>query len=256
MAQSGYDELRDQFIKEFTNIASYRHRYEVFTDFVTMVAISLSNAATFDQSREDEYLKLIKGYQAEDQKAFPVLLSLLVKMLEFEPRDVLGPVYMDLELGNSHTGQFFTPSEISELMVRLTIEKELKNLERPFLTVSEPTCGSGGMLMAVVKQMLHYGHDPSEKLWVQAIDVDRKVALMCYIQLTLWNVPAQVIVGNTLTLEVREVWYTPAHYLGFWDQKLARERGTKTKAEKTDRPLSPKGRPDISLKPEQTDFGF
>jgi hypothetical protein len=64
------------------------------------------------------------------------------------------------------------------------------------------------------------GHNPAEHLWVQAIDVDRLAGLMCYVQLSLWHVPAEVIVGNTLSLKVREVWHTPAHILGSWSYKL------------------------------------
>jgi len=55
---------------------------------------------------------------------------------------------------------------------------------------------------------------------VQATDIDRTTALMCYIQLSLWGVPAQVIVGNTLTNEVREVFYTPVYYINQWDRRL------------------------------------
>jgi len=43
---------------------------------------------------------------------------------------------------------------------------------------------------------------------------------MRYLQLSLWNVRAAVVVGNTLAMEVREVFYTPAHYLGFWEHRL------------------------------------
>ena len=42
-------------------------------------------------------------------------------------------------------------------------------------------------------------------------------------QLTLWNIPAVVVVGDDLANEEREVFYTPAHYLGFWDVRLKRE---------------------------------
>jgi hypothetical protein len=56
--------------------------------------------------------------------------------------------------------------------------------------------------------------------------VDRMAALMCYIQLSLWNVPAEVIVGNTLSLEIREVWYTPAHHMGLWKYRLRRKEGS------------------------------
>jgi hypothetical protein len=78
------------------------------------------------------------------------------------------------------------------------------------------------MILSLVKVMIRAGHDPARTLWVQAIDVDRMAALMCYVQLSLWNVPAEVIVGNTLSWDIREVWYTPAHHLGFWKYRLAR----------------------------------
>jgi hypothetical protein len=45
---------------------------------------------------------------------------------------------------------------------------------------------------------------------------------MTFLQLSLLHVPAIVIVGNTLSLEERERWYTPAHIMGMWDNKLRR----------------------------------
>lgn len=48
------------------------------------------------------------------------------------------------------------------------------------------------------------------------------VALMCYLQLSLWHIPGVVIVGNTIAGEAREVFYTPAHVLGGWNYRLAR----------------------------------
>jgi hypothetical protein len=82
------------------------------------------------------------------------------------------------------------------------------------------------MILALVKVMTEAGYDPAQRLWVQAIDVERMAALMCYIQLSLWNVPAEVIVGNTLSWEIREVWYTPAHHLHLWKYRLTRDRNT------------------------------
>jgi hypothetical protein len=66
------------------------------------------------------------------------------------------------------------------------------------------------MILALVKVMINEGHNPADRIWVQCIDVDRMAALMCYIQLSLWNVPGEIIVGNTLSWDIREVWYTPA----------------------------------------------
>jgi hypothetical protein len=208
------------FARSFNKIAAHRHRYEVFWDFVTMAAISMHNAIRKDPALEAEYMQIVKRYDASQLSEICGLFAKLVLLLDTEPQDVLGQLYMTLELGNAQAGQFFTPPEISELMARMTYGDELQNLTKPFITLSEPACGAGGMVLAFVKVMLSHGHDPSKRLWVQCQDVDRAAALMCYLQLSLWHVPAVVIVGNTLALEVREAFYTPAHYLGFWGVRL------------------------------------
>jgi type I restriction-modification system DNA methylase subunit len=224
MANPRRDAALAAFKKTFRELAPYRHRYEVFRDFVTMAACSLHNSLHKDPAREEEYLRIITSYKKPDQEAFPKLLGCLIEALNDAPRDILGPLYMDLEIANKDAGQFFTPPELSELMAQLTFGDQLGKLEsQPFITAGEPACGAGGMILALVKVMIQAGHDPARKLWVQAIDVDRMAALMCYTQLSLWNVPAEVIVGNTLSWEIREVWYTPAHHLGLWKYRLRRQ---------------------------------
>ncbi len=215
------------FKQTFRELAPYKHRYEVFRDFVTMAACSLHNSFHKELGREEEYLRIIAEYKKPDQFAFQKLLGCLVAALDEDPRDILGPLYMELEIANKDAGQFFTPPELSELMANLTFKDELAKLEsQPFLTAGEPACGAGGMILALVKVLTTAGFDPAQKLWVQCIDVDRMAALMCYIQLSLWNVPAEVIVGNTLSLEIREVWYTPAHHMGLWKYRLLRKEGS------------------------------
>lgn len=217
---------RGEFVRAFNGIARHRHRYEVFRDFVTMAALSVQNSmrdfmpAGRFQALENEYLDIVKRYGKEEANEFARLLARLVVLLDAEPYDVLGQLYMELNLGNEHTGQFFTPPELSELMARMTCGDALKKLDKPFITLGEPACGAGGMVLAFAKVMLSHGHDLSRRLWVQAQDIDRTAALMCYLQMSLWHIPGAVIVGNTLSMEVREVFYTPAHYLGLWEYRL------------------------------------
>ncbi len=221
MAPINPNEARAAFKRTFKDAAKYKHRYEVWRDFITMAACALHNGLHKEEAREAEYLRIVATYEPEDQQRFPQLLGELITILDVEPRDILGPLYMELEIANKDAGQFFTPPELSELMARINLGEAVAILDKqPFVTLSEPACGAGGMVLACVKVLIEAGHDPAQKLWVQCIDVDRVAALMCYIQLTLWNVPAQVIVGNTLTWEHQEIWYTPAHHLGFWDAKL------------------------------------
>lgn len=217
-----------EFVRAFNGIARHRHRYEVFRDFVTLSALSVQNSmrdfmpADRYQALETEYMATVKRYDKEEATEFARLLARVVFLLEAEPRDILGQLYMELELGNTNTGQFFTPPEVSELMARVTYGDELKTITKPFITLCEPACGAGGMILAFVKVMLSHGHNPLERVWVQAVDVDRTAALMCYLQMSLWHIPGAVVVGNSLSLDVREVFYTPAHYLGLWSHRLKR----------------------------------
>lgn len=174
---------------------------------------------------------------------------------------------MELDLGNVNTGQFFTPPEVSELMARLGYEEALQTTTQPFVTLSDPACGAGGMILAFVKVMLSLGHNPLHRVWVQAVDVDRTAALMCYLQMSLWHIPGAVVVGNSLSLEVQEVFYTPAHYLGLWSHRLKRreEEQAQTDAvatvtaapsvqtEERPKPTAPRSE---SLTQAQFDFGF
>ena len=266
MAQPNRDAALAAFKQTFRQLAPYKHRYEVFKDFVTMAACSLHNGVHKDDAREEEYLRIIGQYKPDDQQAFPKLLAQLVAALDEEPRDILGPLYMELEIANKDAGQFFTPPELSELMAQMTFTPELDKLEtQAFITAGEPAAGAGGMILALVKVMITAGHNPVDKLWVQAIDVDRMATLMCYIQLSLWNVPAEVIVGNTLSWDIREVWYTPAHHLGLWKYRLRRKEGStevapaskeQTPESVTTSPASEEPKPASVTTPTQLGFDF
>jgi type I restriction-modification system DNA methylase subunit len=132
------------FKKTFRELAPYKHRYEVFKDFVTMAACSLHNSLHKDPAREEEYLAIIAGYKKPNQEAFPKLMAHLVMALDSEPRDILGPLYMELEIANKDAGQFFTPPELSELMANLTFGDMLGRLDsQPFIMAGEPACGAG-----------------------------------------------------------------------------------------------------------------
>lgn len=244
--------IHKDFLEVFNGIAPSKHRYTVFTDLVTMMAISLHNAVRKDETLEAEYLRCIKGYKREDQLLFPKLLALFVEISEVGPYDHFGQLFMELSFSEDRKGQFFTPPELAEMMARMTMTEVVKTLDKKaFVTVSEPACGAGSMLLASVKVLLEAGYNPANVLWIQAVDIDRVSALMCYIQLTLWHVPAEIIVGNALTLEYREHWYTPSHYLGGWQQKLAMQQMVESLCElEAKRPVSEQALP--SPAPEAT----
>lgn len=239
-----------KFYDAFNYLARRHNRFKVFNDFVTISAISLHNGVIKSEVLEQEYFKIIADYSKDEVKSFAKLLGILVNILDHKPTDVLGQLFMELEISNKKAGQFFTPDEISQLMAKLLYGDKIILPSCGFVTMSEPTCGAGGMVLAFVNEMINQGLNPAQHFWVQCIDIDRTVALMCYVQLSLWNVPAQIIVGNTLSMKLREQYFTPAYYLFNWRYKLknrlaeekekinTNEPETKTETDKTDLPSS------------------
>lgn len=211
---------KKEFIKLFNQVARYHSRYEVFRDMVTIQAYSLHNAVAYHQPFEDEYFRIIKRYEKDDIKKMAHLLGHVVEALEAGFCDFLGSVYMELEISNKQCSQYFTPYHLSSLMAKLTAPTEIDDK----VTVQEPACGAGGMVIAFAEALKDNNINYQTKLWIQAIDVDEMVACMAYIQMSLLHIPGEVVVGNTLSGEVRKVLKTPAHYLGRWDARLAESK--------------------------------
>ena len=78
-----------------------------------------------------------------------------------------------------------------------------------FGAATEPTCGSGTMVIACIWEMKKRGFDYRNKSFFVAQDIDIRCVWMAYIQLTLYQIPAVVIHSNTLTMESWSYWYTP-----------------------------------------------
>ncbi|CQJ32052.1 hypothetical protein WFK62_05540 [Yersinia enterocolitica] len=137
-----------EFISLFNQTARYHHRYEVFRDFVQMAACAVHNQVAFSRQLEDEYLSLVKRYEREDVNRMGKLLGILRCGLGLQQPiydDVLGRIFMSLELGDARRGQFFTPFDISRMMAKMVVhdlDSELKR--KPFLTwVNQPVVPVG-----------------------------------------------------------------------------------------------------------------
>jgi hypothetical protein len=215
-------------IEKMMRQAAGRHSlYDIFRDFCELSAISLRNAVEFNKQefdkRETAYLSVIKKYTPQEIELFPQMLGLLVLSLEEEPRDYLGELFGEMEIHNKWVGQFFTPYHVCRLMAAIQVEGVKAIIEeKGFVTVNEPACGAGAMIIAFADEMKRAGLNYQQQVHVTAQDIDIRSVHMAYIQLSLLHIPALVILGNTLTVEVREVWPTPAHVLGMWDYKLRR----------------------------------
>ena len=78
------------------------------------------------------------------------------------------------------------------------------------------------MVIAAAHALQDQGINYQQCMHVVACDIDIVAVHMSYIQLSLLHIPAVVYHSNSLSLEVWSEWKTPAHVLGFWDDKLNR----------------------------------
>lgn len=226
---SGSPDLhRKNMIKLLEQNSRRHHLWEVFSDFVEMSALAMSNSIDKAQfaEREARYMQIIGRYEPDEQKRFPQILGELVCAMEYGPDDVMGRVFAELEQGNSARGQFFTPYSVCQMMAQLQVgdgaDVRRRIEERGFVTVSEPACGAGAMVIAMAEAMQAQKINYQQHMHVTAIDIDSRAVHMAYLQFSLLHIPALIVLGNALTLEERQHWYTPAHFMGLWQQKLKR----------------------------------
>jgi hypothetical protein len=218
-------DYRKKIVKTIGDLG-YRHStWQVFSDFVEMSAIALSNTVDWihREEREKRYLEIINTYSKSEQKRFPEMLAYLTNAMEDSlvlsggPTDILGQVFHELKLHNKWKGQFFTPVPVCEAMGMMMVgDKAQMVKEKGFITVCEPCVGSGAMVLGFAKAMKANGMNYCSQMVVTAQDIDLKCVHMAYLQLSLYGIPAVVIHGNTLTVEEWSRWYTPVYMLDGW----------------------------------------
>ena len=225
-----YLEPRKEFLKSFKNLVYSRRPWDVWGDFIIMFACSLSNPldkSHYDE-REKRYLNIIKKYNKQEQSIFPELASLTVMALEENPeQDFLGSVFMELNLANKETQQYFTPYSVCQMMVSITEDNILERVKKDgYITIHDPCCGAGATLIAGIhearRQMEKEKLNFQNHILVVAQDIDEIAALMCYIQLSLLGIAAYIKVGNTITNPIsmddstKNYWFTPMYFSDVW----------------------------------------
>lgn len=208
-----------QIVKLLTANAVTKRTAIVFDDFVEMAALSLRNAvdqhdrAEWNQ-RETRYLQLTDTYTSEQLDRFAEAFALVVLEMEREPSDVLGRIFMDLDLGNERLGQFYTPYSVAELIAEMNVESLVDAIDaQGHVTLHEPACGAGAMLIATTQALHRRGVNFQRSLRVTAEDIAPQAVRMTFIHMTLLHVQALIHRRNTLTQETIDTWPSPAYLL-------------------------------------------
>lgn len=203
--------------------------YTVISDFFAMSAIAVRNNVDFGrewQAYEDRYKAIVKKYNKNDLQAFVRALAVFQGWIgqaidgQIEFRDFAGDLYMDSGTSNGKAGQFFTPFSVSSVMAEVDLDtdrmkNELEEDPNKVITIYEPTCGAGGIIVAAIDKLRRANINYSWNVFVDCGDIDSRCVHMTYLTLSLLGVPAVVRLGDALTMEYREAWFTPA-YLIAW----------------------------------------
>lgn len=206
-----------------------RDHYTVLRDFFELSAISIRNAVDFGRERdtyEMRYKAIAEKYRKEYldiiASAFAMLGSQILKAAngDIPFADWAGEIYMDSGTSNGRAGQFFTPYHVSHLMAECSLGREevLGRIGKDpddVITIYEPTCGAGGLIVASIDVLKGHGVNYAWNVFVDCGDIDARCVHMTYVTLSLLGVPAVVRLGDALMMKYHEAWFTPA-YLMAW----------------------------------------
>lgn len=222
-----------EFMKIFRSLCGRYGRWEIWQDFIRLSAIAISNAADSGHAaeREKTYLTISRKYKPDEMLRFSQMLREVVVGLDRNSdQDFLGELFMALELGNDHAGQFFTPYHVCRMMAEITGTDLLARIERDgWVSVNDCACGAGALLVAFANTCLRHEINYQTSVLFVAQDIDCIVGLMCYIQLSLLGCAGYVVIGDSLlhpttSLDRRglipqpeeNIWYTPFYFRDVW----------------------------------------
>lgn len=225
MAKKGTYISHDTRVREIVKLIEsigYRHGIQtIFDDYLTIASCAVSNAVdkVHFEEREALYMETIKKYSKEELQKFVELHAMVVNALEqsLYSSDLLGELYHSLNQSNSRNGQFFTPIHIAEFMAEAMLGPKCTEIEeKGHVTLCEPTCGSGVMVIAAANSLYKNHYNPSQNMCVLACDNDIRCAKMAYIQLSYLGIPAVVVHGDSLAMQEYARFYTPVYMIGGW----------------------------------------
>lgn len=80
----------------------------------------------------------------------------------------------------------------------------------PYITVAEPACGSGAMIIGLVRYLQKQGiTNLGGKLVISATDIDSLCVNIAYLQLGILGLSVRITHGNSLTNEAWDAFDTP-----------------------------------------------
>lgn len=199
------NEFVRQFHKTMDKFTSHGKWY-VFTDFLRLATDMYLSDRSPDNPHELHYMQTIGKYSHAEAQLFGELLAYAVGYMRATNREIVSELWEEYA-SNEQLGQFFTPWSVCQLMADLNysgIDWTQYTREKPCI-VSDPSCGGGRTLFAVLKKV------PANKMdsvLFHGIDIDGTVCRAAALNMLWFNANSYIVHGNALTMEVWRVYQT------------------------------------------------
>lgn len=224
--KSEYKEL----VKLFNQLSGSRSLWQVFNDCIEMFALSIQNTFCFGQTfekNENRYKDITKNYSESEIKTIVKIFAEITNALEANPfQDFLGDLYMQLDMGSSALGQFFTPYTVSYAMAESSFDEKNAKAElsqKGYISVLEPAVGGGANVIAFCEVLKNHDINYQTQCVIVCQELSKLTALMCYTALSLIGCAAVVKIGNSLSdpytnyfaecSKGAEIWTTPMFHI-------------------------------------------
>lgn len=227
------DTHQKNLVRMFDSLCGAHSRWAVWSDFITLTAISINVIVdrVHAEERAKTYKTIASKYTEKEIAVFGQMFDEIVNGMEDDPdQDFLGELFMSLELGNDHAGQFFTPYCVCRAMAEITVP-DVKQMvdDKGWFGCCDPACGAGALLVAFANTCLDRNVNYQTSVLFVAQDIDYIVGMMCYIQLSLLGCAGYVVIGDSLLnptvsvdrrslipVDKGNVWYTPMYFRDVW----------------------------------------
>lgn len=224
--KSEYKEL----VKLFNQLSGSRSLWQVFNDCIEMFALSIQNTFCFGQTfekNENRYKDITKNYSESEIETIVKIFAEITNALEANPfQDFLGDLYMQLDMGSSALGQFFTPYTVSYAMAVSSFDEKNAKAElsqKGYISVLEPAVGGGANVIAFCEVLKNHDINYQTQCVIVCQELSKLTALMCYTALSLIGCAAVVKIGDSLSdpytnyfaeySKGAEIWTTPMFHI-------------------------------------------
>jgi hypothetical protein len=183
VSRTAFENLARGF--ENNTVFGYMHCYDLYRSWLEGVWAFLDAV-----HNPDGFCQCLDRYTREQGEEFGRLLGIYVDAVEQDPfRDILGELFMRLDVKSAAAGQYFTPMSIAEMMTRMQFNRadfERRVQEKGVVTVCDSAVGSGVMLLAFAKAVhQEFGRWGTGKLRLYGTDIDQRCVNMCRIQIRM-----------------------------------------------------------------------